>query len=755
MLHKRGSRARVRERLAGQPGDRTTMSDTRDEAPPGLPARAADIGAGDPEASAGAIPNLIAGLIETETWRNAATFLLGALLLGLGVWAYAGVRSSLGEARGVSLEALLGTAVKGLDVWVGEHMTEAMRVARDPDVVARATRLAAGRRGPDDVVGRCTEEAEELGARVQSSLVTNDVVAFRIVDRLGVVLSSKDPLRCGQRLRAAPFRQRLDLAMDGAPQFVRPYPETELSVRGRDGAARPVAWFVVPIRTGSGAPVAALAMGVETDREMENIFSAARPGATAEVYAFGDDGLLLTSSRFADELVAAGVLSAGNAGGGAFQVQVRDPGGELGHGHAPKLEPAARPFTQAAALAVAARGKKTDFERHGVVTTPYRDYRGVEVIGAWRWLPAYDVAVVAEISADEAFAPLRYLSISFAVVGGITALTLVAAFMSAFLLSRLSRQFGRAQRLGAYTLERKVSEGGMATIYLARHALLKRPTAIKILKKHVATDEFVHRFEREVQLASQLLHPNTVEIYDFGRTGEGQPYYVMEYLDGVTLSELVEHSGRVPPGRAIHILRQVAAALREAHMQGMVHRDVKPENVMLCRRGEDDVVKLLDFGLVKNLERADTRDITKQLKIVGTPRYMAPERLLNPSDADARSDIYALGAVAYFLLTGKPIFDGDDSLAISNQVLHTPAPRVSASGAQVPDGLDALIAACLEKDRARRPQNAEAVVEMLDRLASRLAWTQVDAAAWWSEYRRTRRKRPAAEVEPADEMEAP
>ncbi len=187
------------------------------------------------------------------------------------------------------------------------------------------------------------------------------------------------------------------------------------------------------------------------------------------------------------------------------------------------------------------------------------------------------------------------------------------------------------QRLGAYTLERRISEGGMATIYLARHALLKRPTAIKILKKHVATDEFVHRFEREVQLASQLRHPNTVEIYDFGRTREGQPYYVMEYLDGVTLAELVEHSGRVPPGRVIHILRQVAAALREAHERGLIHRDVKPENVMLCRRGEDDVVKLLDFGLVKNLERADTRDITKQLKIVGTPRYMAPERLLNPS----------------------------------------------------------------------------------------------------------------------------
>ena len=318
-------------------------------------------------------------------------------------------------------------------------------------------------------------------------------------------------------------------------------------------------------------------------------------------------------------------------------------------------------------------------------------------------------------------------------IGGFIVLSLGAALTSAISLSRLQRQFGRLQRLGAYTLERQISEGGMATIYLARHALLKRPTAIKILKKHVATDEFVHRFEREVQIASQLLHPNTVRIYDFGRTREGQPYYVMEYLDGVTLAELVAHSGPVPPGRVIHILRQVGAALREAHEHGMIHRDVKPENVMLCRRGEDDVVKLLDFGLVKNLERAHTRDITKQIKILGTPRYMAPERILNPSDVDARSDIYALGAVGYFLLTGKPIFDGDDNLEITNQVLHAPAPRASASAdITVPEGLDLLIAACLEKDRARRPQSVEAVIEALDRLSSRLAWTQVDAEAWWA-----------------------
>ena len=706
-----------------------------------------DIGAGDPDAAAGAIPNLIAGLIETETWRNAATVLLGILLIGLGYWTYTGVRTALAETRVASLEALLGTVVKGLDIWAYEHMAEVQRAARNPTVVTLATQFISDRRGVLTEPGRCSQEAERLSAEVQSRLSTSGVVAFRILDADGRVLSSKDPLRCGQRIRSGVFRDRLDHVFAGLPQFVRPYlDEVELSVRDAEGALRPVAWFIAPIRIGGGPPVAALAMGVATDRDLEAIFSAARPGASGEAYAFGDDGLMLSSSRPPElppdmEGVPEAPLDRRE------RIHVRDPGDAASAGQ-PRLQPTARPLTQAAALAIAARDRTAEIDRRGVAATPYRGYRGVDVIGAWEWLPTYGFGVVAEISAEETFATLRYVTLSLSVIGGMLALTLVAAFMSAFLLARLSRQFGRLQRLGAYTLEKRISEGGMATIWLARHALLKRPTAVKILKKHVATDEFVHRFEREVQLASQLRHPNTVEIYDFGRTRDGQPYYVMEYLDGVTLAELVERSGRTPPGRAIHILRQVAAALREAHERGLVHRDVKPENVMLCRRGEDDVVKLLDFGLVKNLEHADTRDITKQLKIVGTPRYMAPERLVNPSDVDARSDIYALGAVGYYLLTGRPVFDGGDSLAISNQVLHTPAPRVRDAGIEVPDALDELLVACLQKDRARRPPNAGAVVEALDRLASRLAWTQADAAAWWREFRRRHQTTPRTAEEP-------
>jgi serine/threonine-protein kinase len=295
-----------------------------------------------------------------------------------------------------------------------------------------------------------------------------------------------------------------------------------------------------------------------------------------------------------------------------------------------------------------------------------------------------------------------------------------------------------------YTLERQISEGGMATIYLARHALLKRPTAIKVLKKQVATDEFIHRFEREVQLASQLLHPNTVEVYDFGRTREGQPYYVMEYLDGVTLAELVEHSGPVPPGRAIHVLRQVAAALREAHKRGMIHRDVKPENVMLCRRGEDDVVKLLDFGLAKIGERVETRDITKQIKILGTPRYMAPERIVNPTDATpAPTSTRSARSARHRQADLRREQPGDQQPGAARA-----APRASAAGVAAPDG-STLFAACLEKDRARRPQNADAVIEALDRISNRLAWTQVDAAAWWASYRASRGAEAAPVAPPA------
>jgi serine/threonine-protein kinase len=370
----------------------------------------------------------------------------------------------------------------------------------------------------------------------------------------------------------------------------------------------------------------------------------------------------------------------------------------------------------------------------GLVLEPYVDSRGIEVIAAWRWMAAYDLGLAIKLNAAEAYAPLRYLRIAFGIVFGALLVAVFAALASSLSVLRLRSELGGERKVGAYRLVRRIGEGGMANVYLARHDLLKRPCAVKLLKPARATDEMIARFEREVQLASQLAHPNTIDIFDYGRTRDGLFYYAMEYVDGINVGELVTREGAVPVARAVHILRQVCAGLAEAHARGMVHRDVKPENIMVCRRGaEHDVVKLLDFGLVKSLASEHSRDLTRSLRILGTPLYMAPERLRDPADVDARADIYAVGAVAFFLLTGKKLFEGADDLALTSKVLNEEPPRVSAVAAQaVPVELDLLVQSCLEKQREHRPQRAADLVEAFDALAQEYRWSARDAESWWA-----------------------
>ena len=229
-------------------------------------------------------------------------------------------------------------------------------------------------------------------------------------------------------------------------------------------------------------------------------------------------------------------------------------------------------------------------------------------------------------------------------------------------------------------------------MHLARHALLKRPTAIKILKRHHATDELSARFEREVRLVSELRHPNTIEIYDYGHTADGLLYYAMEFVDGLTLEALIARERTLPLQRMRHIVLQVCAALAEVHAKGMIHRDIKPENVMVCERGgEYDFVKLLDFGIVKRIEVApdahpnESRALTRQVRLLGTPAYMAPERIGAPSGVDARADIYGVGALIFFLVAGRPPFEGTDEAALLRQVLADPVatarrPRARRAG---------------------------------------------------------------------------
>ncbi len=288
-----------------------------------------------------------------------------------------------------------------------------------------------------------------------------------------------------------------------------------------------------------------------------------------------------------------------------------------------------------------------------------------------------------------------------------------------------------AQELGQYTLEEKIGEGGMGVVYKARHRMLRRPAALKLLPRAKAGDRAIARFEREVQETTRLTHPNTVAIFDFGRTREGVFFYVMEYLEGLTLQALVEELGPLPESRTVHLLTQAADALAEAHGRGLVQRDVKPDNLVLCRRGGvPDVVKVLDFGLVKDVQGGDV-GLSQADTVQGTPLYMAPEALARPEEVDARADLYALGAVAHFLLTGEPVFRGS-TVEVFGHHLHSAPTPLSETSPQVSPELEALVLRCLAKDPDDRHPDAGALAAALRALPV-APWSREEAEDWWRE----------------------
>jgi serine/threonine-protein kinase len=320
----------------------------------------------------------------------------------------------------------------------------------------------------------------------------------------------------------------------------------------------------------------------------------------------------------------------------------------------------------------------------------------------------------------------------------------VIATLASYVIYGLREEIRQARRLGQYTLQEKLGEGGMGAVYRASHAMLRRPTAIKLLPPDKAGEVALGRFEREVQLTASLSHPNTISVFDYGRTPDGIFYYVMEYLDGTNLDELVRVDGPQPPARVAHILRQVASALVEAHGVGLIHRDIKPENVILCERGGiPDVAKVLDFGLVKDLERGTEARLTQANVVQGTPLYLSPEAINAPDAVGARSDLYSLGAVGYYLLTGTHVFAGQTLVEVCSHHLHTAPDRPSERlEAPIPVHLEQLILTCLEKDAERRPASATALRDALQDLEGMDAWDDDVAREWWDRWRQRRKDEP-------------
>jgi len=320
-------------------------------------------------------------------------------------------------------------------------------------------------------------------------------------------------------------------------------------------------------------------------------------------------------------------------------------------------------------------------------------------------------------------------------------LTTVSATLASRVVYGLREEMSNIRRLGQYSLRRKLGEGGMGIVYEASHAMLRRPTAVKLLPPGRAGEHNLARFEREVQLTARLTHPNTVTVFDFGRTPDGVFYYAMELLEGADLAQIVSVSGPQSEARVVHMLRAVAGALDEAHGVGLIHRDIKPANIMLCQRGgAQDVPKVLDFGLVKELTAGgaqggpDAKNIslTNTEAITGTPQYLSPEGISDPERVDARSDIYALGAVAYFFLTGHHVFEAKSLVEVCSHHLHTAPENPSERlGKAIDESLEQLLLDCLAKDPAKRPQSAGAVLLRAEACAAVGKWTDSEALRWW------------------------
>lgn len=638
--------------------------------------------------------------------------------------------------------AVLGTGAYAIDVWLSGELRQG--VARELLATHRgqveALRLWAGDRRRMALASADTRRVRRAAARIMEA--ATDEQALQVVAEEGPAISEVAlnyeftgwavvrPDGSGFGFTDRPVASDLNVqqvhalsaALAGESALSEP-----LIVGRRDGVppafadGKPAMFVGAPLKAAPSNQPLGLVFRIDPARQFDRILSSSRAGQSEETYAVNRAGVMVSASRHEAQLQQLGLGAPHD-----LSRLVTDPGGDLTRRYRPALPRAQWPLTRAASAVT--RGIQ------GGSLTPYRDHRGVPVVGIWSWLPALQIGVITEIAASDAFVLQGAVRTCFWVLGALLTLGAVSLLITWMRAARLAVKVGAAEQLGQYRLVRKIGEGGMGTVYLAEHALIRRPVALKVCLPDRNAAELLQRFEREVQVTAQLSHPNTVRVYDFGRRADGVFYYVMEMLEGIDLDVLVLNHGPLPIARALHVVRQLASSLAEAHECGVVHRDVKPSNVMLTQRGGIlDFVKVLDFGLARTHDAAG--HLTQAGSLLGTPLYMAPE-LLNGDTASPCSDVYATGCVLFFLLTGKDAF-GASSIAaiISRHALGNPRRLAREMSGDCPDELAALVDRCIALDPSARFADGSELNDALEALALQHPWTRRDAREAWEKQR--------------------
>jgi hypothetical protein len=674
---------------------------------------------------------------------NRRTVLLGGLAIllitALSWWVERTVEHGIARQLQGDLQAIRDAEVAAFQIWAKAQLRLAETIAEDERAVTAIRELGRLRRD-DDLTRRLLESPQQQSVRAGLGLVVRGLgyLGFSLTGADGTILVAS---------RDADVGQGLELPLMGSERaWITP--PVRLRIPGTDAPLRML--VSAPVKGEGGKVLGAIHLHLDPNGTFSRIFQAGRPGESGETYAFDRHGHLLSDSRFKDELKRAGLLGA-KAESAIWEVEIRDPGGDLTQGHRPEVPRQSQPLTHMVAEAIA-RG-------NGVDVVGYRDYRGVPVVGAWTWLDEYGLGLATELDVSEAYALRKPLGWAFVALLGVAALALVGVVFAAHVVERLNRRARAAERkamkLGHYTLGRKLGEGGMGAVYEGHHRMLRRPTAIKLMLQPTdsgATERNaadIARFEREVQATSQLSHPNTIAVYDYGKTAEGIFYYAMEFLKGINLYDLVRENGPLPPGRVIHLMLQATGSLAEAHEANMVHRDIKPANMMVCHRGGvPDLLKVLDFGLVSAKTEGGSR-LTAVGSLMGTPAYLAPEAIKSATKASARSDIYALGGTMYFLLAGRDVFEKKTiSEMCTAHLTETPEPPSKRTELPIPRDLETLVMQCLAKDATERPQTMRAVAQALRKCAACGSWTIEDAEAWWAKTGNSLAPTPSERPEP-------
>jgi tRNA A-37 threonylcarbamoyl transferase component Bud32 len=680
---------------------------------------------------------------------------IAVLVAVFGWWGNTRLRHTIEQQLRAQLATTLDANATALQIWMIDQKKLAGALAEEPRARTLALQILEERQAAEAEGTSATNvlPVEQFSTYIRPRLFGVGYAQAILVDtNYTIVANTFVPRRMALgRVTDAHTNKFQEVFDTGLPVIITPYkPELFRGGRGgyrggrggprgggTDDAARArrgdsmLMQVAAPVRNNERDVLGALALVIRPEQEFSRILSVARSGESGETYAFDQTGLLISESRFDTNLVKQGLLDSTNMS--ALNLRLHDPGAAEVEG--------ARPLTRIVAAAVAGED--------GVSVEPSRDYRGVEVVGAWRWLPDYEFGVATQIDASEAYQPLRVLKLLFTILCLLLLLCATGMFLFSYANFRWQRRLDEAElklrQLGQYTLEEKIGEGGMGAVYLAHHALMRRATAVKLLTPDRADAVAVERFEREVRLTCQLTHPNTIQVYDYGHTPDGIFYYAMEFLRGLNLHELVARYGPQRESRVAFILAQVCDALSEAHGVGLVHRDIKPANVFLCNRGGvPDWVKVLDFGLVREYSGAQEGVSTSGGRgLEGTPWFMPPESIKDSGKSEPRSDLYSVGALGYYLLTGRFVFDGQTIAELCDKHMkEIPSAPGQFATYPVSEEMDAIILKCLEKDPAKRPQSA---LELRDALLASPHWAEWTAEArlaWWALYQKQAAPKP-------------